>query len=151
MATAGEYWVTWPRDAKNGADARAQAIIWGPQADPPPQLSDMFLAGSFLTLAAAQAYKNAIGTGSIIPTPGTPIVGSGPGAPRMPKITDPLQAIGDFFAKLGQPNLWIRIGEALLGIVLIGVGLAHLTGVDNVINKAVGATPVGRVAKVARA
>jgi hypothetical protein len=38
-----------------------------------------------------------------------------------------LAAIGDFFQRLTQGNTWLRIGEGLLGIILIAVGLAHMT------------------------
>lgn len=49
-----------------------------------------------------------------------------------------INAVGDFANKLTQGNTWLRIAEGLLGIVLIGVALAKLTGVDNAVNKAVG-------------
>lgn len=41
---------------------------------------------------------------------------------------------------LGGVNLeiwFLRIGEILLGIVLVGVALAHLSGTDNIVSKAV--------------
>jgi hypothetical protein len=108
----------------------------------------MFQSTSFLTLQAAEAYRNAIGKNTLIPTPGTALIGSGLGAPRMPKITDPLQAIGDFFSKLGQANTWIRVGEVLLGIILLAVGAARITHAENFVSKAVGHTPAGRIAKL---
>lgn len=48
-----------------------------------------------------------------------------------------LDAIGAFFSTLTQANTWLRIGEGLLGIVLIGISLAKITGADNFIEKAV--------------
>jgi hypothetical protein len=45
-----------------------------------------------------------------------------------------LAAIGDFFSRLGQANTWIRVGEVLLGLILIGVGIAHLTGAQNAVS-----------------
>lgn len=42
-----------------------------------------------------------------------------------------LAAIGDFFARLGQANTWIRAGQAVLGLILIGIGLARITGTAN--------------------
>jgi len=51
----------------------------------------------------------------------------------------PGETVGNAVAdQLGQLNLgawFIRIGEVLLGIVLIGVGLAKLTGATNAISK----------------
>lgn len=54
-----------------------------------------------------------------------------------------INAVGDFANKLTQANTWLRIAEGLLGIVLIGVALAKLTGVDNAVKQAaVGAAKV---------
>jgi hypothetical protein len=42
-------------------------------------------------------------------------------------------------------ELWVlRLGEIILGVVLIGVGVAKLTGTDNIVMKA--ATTAGKVA-----
>lgn len=38
-----------------------------------------------------------------------------------------LAAIGDFFQRLTQASLWERVGEVVLGLILIAVGVAHLT------------------------
>jgi hypothetical protein len=32
-------------------------------------------------------------------------------------------AIGDFFSRLGQANTWIRVGEVVAGLILLGIGL----------------------------
>jgi hypothetical protein len=45
-------------------------------------------------------------------------------------------------APLFQANLWLRVGEFIIGLALIGVGLAKLTGTDNVISNAVKKMPV---------
>lgn len=37
---------------------------------------------------------------------------------------------------------FIRIGEVLIGLVLIGVGVASLTGATNVVTKAIGRIPI---------
>lgn len=39
-----------------------------------------------------------------------------------------IDAIGNFFNKLGQKNTWLRIGEGIVAIVLLDVGLKALTG-----------------------
>lgn len=66
-----------------------------------------------------------------------------------PPTTDPGTAIGnagqsaadkvkkDVLGGLDLGQLIIQIGEILLGIVLIGVGIAKLTGTTNVVAKAV--------------
>lgn len=119
---ADQYWVTW-KDESDPTAARNSAVIWGPQATAPAKLSGYFMAGPFKTNAAAESYKNAIGTGSIIPKAGTPIIGG---------VTVP-----DIFHGLNLGSLALRVGEILLGIVLIGVGVAKLSGADNFISSAV--------------
>lgn len=58
-------------------------------------------------------------------------------------VTDAANAVGDTITnKLGLSNenitAWmVRIGEILLGIVLVGVGIAKLTGTTNMIANAV--------------
>jgi hypothetical protein len=38
-----------------------------------------------------------------------------------------LNAIGDFASRLTQAHTWERVAEVLLGVILIAVGLAHMT------------------------
>ena len=38
-----------------------------------------------------------------------------------------LAAIGAAVTALGQPNLWLRAGEIILGIVLLAIGIARVT------------------------
>jgi NADH dehydrogenase FAD-containing subunit len=44
-----------------------------------------------------------------------------------------LAAIGDFFGRLTEASTWIRIGEAVLGLILIAIGLARITGTANAV------------------
>lgn len=46
----------------------------------------------------------------------TNTVGSAPGLGG-------IAAIGDFFARLTEPNTWVRIGEFVAGVILIYVGV----------------------------
>lgn len=43
----------------------------------------------------------------------------------------------DFYKSFNLGSWFLRIAEILLGIVLVGVGIARLTGAQNVISKAV--------------
>lgn len=45
-------------------------------------------------------------------------------------------------AGLFQANLWLRVGEFVLGLLLVGVGLAKLTGAENFISSAVRKMPI---------
>lgn len=46
-------------------------------------------------------------------------------------------AIGDVTGQFNLAAWFVRIGEILLGLILIGVGVSKMTGVGNVITKAV--------------
>lgn len=46
-------------------------------------------------------------------------------------------AASGFITGIESGNFWLRIGEGLLGILLIAVSLAKLSGADNVISKAI--------------
>ena len=50
-----------------------------------------------------------------------------------------LDAIGDFFNKLGQAGTWIRVAEVLLGLGLLIVGISKLAS----------GTPIGNAAATA--
>jgi hypothetical protein len=53
---------------------------------------------------------------------------------------------GTFLGPLFQANLWIRVGEVVLGLILIAVGVVRLAPTSQLVNK----TPVGRIAKAIR-
>jgi hypothetical protein len=66
----------------------------------------------------------------------------GPLPPVDGSIPNPLHAInsvGDFLAKLADPNTWVRVGEVVVGVICIAVGLSAMTK----------ANPVAKGAKVA--
>lgn len=92
--------------------------------------------GPFDTKAAALAYYNtnkAKNPGWKAPTDSTLAqVGNASGA------TDAIVgAVGGGLDNAGITSWLVRIGEILLGVVLVGVGLAKLTGTTNVIASAV--------------
>lgn len=53
-----------------------------------------------------------------------------------------IKSVTDFLNLLTDPRIWLRIAEALIGIVLVGVALA---GMSKTVNKAVKLTPAGRL------
>lgn len=63
-----------------------------------------------------------------------PLGATGPETPAAhsatPQVFKGLEAVGNFFNKLGQANTWIRVGEVTLGILLIISGLMKLTGAN---------------------
>jgi hypothetical protein len=84
--------------------------------------------GPYPTQAAAQAAANSRGGGF----PGPNISGN-PGT----AIKQGIGAALDPFHGLNLGNIFLRIGEVLLGIVLIGVGVAKLTGTTNFVASAI--------------
>jgi hypothetical protein len=57
--------------------------------------------------------------------------------PGVSQLDSGVNAVGDFFNKLSDGNLWIRIAEGLLGLLLVGIAMGKLTGVDQKITQAV--------------
>lgn len=51
----------------------------------------------------------------------TPVVG--PVASAVDSTETGINAVGDFFKILVEPDLWVRVGEVLAGIILLTVGL----------------------------
>jgi hypothetical protein len=89
------------------------------------------LFGPYATEAAAQA---AVKGGTLTaPTPGGGgILPAPPGidTPASGGASNPLSglaAIGAFFSNLGQAATWEKVGEVVLGLILIAVGVARLT------------------------
>lgn len=48
---------------------------------------------------------------------------SGFGSGQVPSPLSGLAAIGDFFARLTQKNTWVRVGEVVIGLVLVAIGV----------------------------
>ena len=86
--------------------------------------------GPFATKQDAEASWNSnagnvqhAGTGGPVNVPGSPLQG--------------LAAIGDFFQRLTQASTWVRVGEVVLGLILLGVAAARITGAQNFLSSAV--------------
>lgn len=66
-----------------------------------------------------------------------PIGAAATGILNQTGIGSALNNIDDFFAKLKDGNLWLRVGEVVLGIVLIAASIGKLTGANNVVTSTV--------------
>lgn len=87
---------------------------------------------------ATQALAESEGPAGTFPNPNTnPIVDAGVNAAG--SVIDQVGA--GFLGILENKALWLRVGEVLLGIVLVGVGLAKITHAGNVVSKAVKVIP----------
>jgi hypothetical protein len=90
-------------------------------------------ADAFAELVAVQGLDTAIAT--VTPAAVNTEVGGVEGAARgaaqaagfLSNPLDYLKDIGGFFDDLTSGNLWLRIGEVVLGLILIAVGVARLT------------------------
>jgi hypothetical protein len=91
---------------------------------------ELDIPGSDTGVQAAAAAKQEFPTGktpSYSPvTPAKVVAGAAQEAGAPNPLTG-LAAVGDFFQRLTQAHTWERIAEVVLGIILIGVGLAHMT------------------------
>jgi len=60
--------------------------------------------------------------------------------PIIPKVQDAvtggISSVADFLKILVSPGLWVRIGEGVLGLILIAIGFSKLTGIEPPIVKA---------------
>lgn len=91
-----------------------------------------YIGGPYATEQDAENAQPGVATapGSSNPNSGDlPTDGASPGTinANPSQIPNPLTAIGDFFGRLEEGSTWIRIGEVLLGIVLIALGVAKMT------------------------
>lgn len=94
--------------------------------------------GPYATQAAAQAQAS--GLNGIAGQASQAGAAADPGAPPGANAqgpSDPLAAVDDFLHRLSEGNTWLRVGEVLLGIVLIAVGLARITGTQNTVSQLV--------------
>lgn len=82
-----------------------------------------------LSLSAKNAEEIAKGTVSGLNKTGKKVT-------SVPGLTG-VAAIGDFFSRLTEANTWLRVGEVVLGIILLGIGVARITGAQNAISSVV--------------
>lgn len=90
-----------------------------------PELSVQQLLSAFVALELAGALSTGIGqTGTVL--------GQVPGAAAK-GAEKAIESLGGF----NLASWFLRIGEILLGLVLVGVGVARITGAQNAISKVV--------------
>ncbi len=89
------------------------------------------VAGPFSTQQEAQTQATALSKGGV----------ATPGNIAKQATSSALTSLNPF-AGVFQQNIWLRVGEFVLGVLLIGVGLAKLTGTDNFISTVVKKAPI---------
>jgi hypothetical protein len=95
------------------------------------------LHGPYNSMAALDAANPGAKTAGAAPIPGAAATGTTPQGAVANAVNDTgLNAVGDFFNQLKEGNVWLRIGEAVLGIVLIAVALGKLTGLEDTVKGA---------------
>jgi hypothetical protein len=96
----------------------------------------------FTSQAAAQAYANSVGGSGSIPGVNQALNAANQG---LNAATGVAQCVGGTLIGKVCVNFeewFLRIGEAILGVMLIGVGIAHITGVENAISTVIQKLPV---------
>jgi hypothetical protein len=105
----------------------------------PPAVGSIYAGGTVTSVqgpyTSRKAAESAIGSTT------TSGVGEGSGSGvasgnvNIPAPLGGLAAIGDFFQRLTQAHTWERIGEVVLGLILIAVGVAKITNAIPVATK----------------
>lgn len=138
-AAKNPWWVVWIVNSTRAGREQPYALEQAATKDAAAQIVAnagnviLNVDGPFNSKSAAQAdvTKTAKKNGTI-PVNATPVVkkltGGGLGLPN---------PVNDFLGRLSQASTWIRVGEAVLGLILLGVGLARITGVQNVVSQVV--------------
>lgn len=148
MATATQYWVV--NTSPSIADTK-YTIVRGTFAQAEALPDSGGISGPYSTLQAAyKVYRaepknkdvspitligNALGAGT-----GYAVYGDNPGevvgaAATGGNVADSTAGVlGGIWAKLNNRGTWIRVAESALGLALILVALAHMTGADSVID-----------------
>jgi len=124
-----QWWVVWTASASGLKYGQRQFhIISG---TPPAAGAQDFggivetVQGPYASRAAAEAAVGS-STGTTGTGPGIANPGNQANQPPANPLTG-ITAIGDFFSRLTQASTWERIGEVVLGLILIAVGVAHIT------------------------
>lgn len=91
------------------------------------------IAGPFPSMAAAVAWQTGANTAG-----NSPGSAAGGVATAIGSATG-LSGITGFLSQLGSANLWIRVGEVAIGLILIAIGVAQLTHVVPIATKIAGA------------
>lgn len=107
-----------------GAAKAAQFLQWyGAAVKQDPSLTPLNGATIFLT-GSTIANNLGTATGALATIPSAAAAGAN-------------KAANDLLGGFNIGNWFLRIGEILLGLVLVGVGLARITGAQNFISQAV--------------
>jgi hypothetical protein len=135
LAYLAKYWghVKYHNEVKTPFEGMGYAQIYdyvekrAPAATPyqvAQQTADLLLSSAFAKVVGGVVTGAGNATGEI--AQGT-VGGLAQTAGQLSGPLSGIAAVGDFFSRLTNPNTWLRIGEVLLGIVLIAVGLAKMT------------------------
>jgi hypothetical protein len=88
------------------------------------------VAGPYATKAEAESWQS--GANSAGNSPGSAAAGAANAIGNATGLT----SVSNFLSSLSSRSMWIRIGEVLVGIALIIVGVDHLTSTTSAIGKA---------------
>ena len=95
------------------------------------------LFSEFPTKAEAQAQATKLNASAKKGVVGSlPVVGP---------VVSASETVGQFLGKLGEASLWLRVGEVVLGLILIAVGVAELTHAVPLATKVAGVAAKGAV------
>jgi hypothetical protein len=145
LAQYGRIIVQYFPGVYKGKDPRYQGLTWEQVyfaiAEKAPNLSPLYIANKVAGLAAVQNIAYGVGaftsqSGNFANDAikaGAGIHGFGFGG---------FGSILDFLNALGDPHLWLRIAEGILGIILIATAVSKMTGAGSAIGKVARKVPL---------
>lgn len=125
---ANSWWVIVPQGDQSQPDSYKQQVDFRVQFQPGSQeysalqarqpvsydgMSWVYWKGPYATEAEAQAAQNPQAS----PNP------QQAAARALKPVTGALTSVNDFLSRLTSANLWMRIGEVVAGLILLGIGL----------------------------
>lgn len=135
-SSSGAGWyVVWYHPVADIKDAQQTWYIG--HFSTPPAEGSLFHDGIVVQLEGPYATKAAASNAIGVTNGATTGKGGGPNGPNTtnPQANKSAQ-LPDIFHGLNLGEILLRLGEVVLGVVLIGVGVAHITGAQNTISKA---------------
>lgn len=139
QAGLGEQWISWIQEnSTTGQPVQLFSVTYGP---PPHNTARDWLGAWLADAIVGPELGKVIGHGITAAAGKIPgaLTGAAQGIGQVPaaRTLGQLGSLTDFLARLSQAATWERVALAGLGIILLGIGAARITGTQNIISKTV--------------
>jgi hypothetical protein len=142
----GDKWIAWvqsnakitpPESATVDLSSNQFGSAPPPPAPPRNYASDWFAAWLLLGNVGpgiGKALK--LGLGALGQLASEGLTGTAIGIGKVPGAQG-LGTVGEFLGRLQESSTWVRVAEVALGIVLLAIGVARITGTQNAVAQVV--------------